>query len=186
MLVHLPSSALQLLKEAAPGTKRVGLMISTINASSPRWYQTFETVARTFSIEPVAAPFKDRADIEGIIKMLSSKPNSALIVAGDSVVETPATRRQIIDLVATHRLPTVYGILQFAYDGGLISYGVDQVDPYPRAASYIDRILKGEKPGELPVQQARKFNFVVNLKTARALGLDLSPTFVGTADEVIE
>ena len=176
----------QLLKEAAPGIKRVGLMISTSNASSPRWYQTFSEVAPTFAIEPVAAPLPNPTDVEGVLATLASVPNTGLIVAGDSVVEVPDVRRRIIELTANHRLPALYGMLPFATEGGLISYGIDPIDPYRRAASYVNRILRGEKPTDLPVQAPTKFHFVINLKTSKALGLDLSPSFVATADEVIE
>jgi putative ABC transport system substrate-binding protein len=177
---------LQVLKDATPGIKRVGLMISTSNASSPQWYRMFSEVAPTFAIEPVAAPLPSPAEVQGIVTALARVPNSALIVAGDSVVETPNVRRQIVELTAKHRLPALYGVLTFAAEGGLISYGIERLDPYRRAASYVDRILRGEKPSDLPVQAPTKFHFVINLKTAKALGLNLSPTFVGTADEVIE
>jgi putative ABC transport system substrate-binding protein len=177
---------LQLLKEASPGIKRVGLMISISNASSPRWYRAFSETAPSFAVEPIAAALPSPANIEAIVKSVASTPNSALIVAGDSVVNAPVARRQIVELTAAHGLPALYGWLPFAADGGLIAYGIDYLDQYRHAASYVDRILKGEKPSDLPVQQPTKFRFVINLKTAKALGLDLSPTFVGTADEVIE
>ena len=109
-----------------------------------------------------------------------------MIVAGDTLVEAPPIRRLIVDLTGTYRLPALYGLLSFAAEGGLLIYGIDQADPYRRAASYVDRLLKGEKPIDLPVQRPTKFHFVINLKTAKALGLELSPTLVATADEVIE
>jgi putative ABC transport system substrate-binding protein len=101
---------LQLLKEAAPRITRVGLMISTGNASSPRWYQEFKAVAPTLAIEPIAAPVRDAAEVEATVKSLARRPNSALIVAGDTLVETPSTRRLIIELTAAHRLPALYGV----------------------------------------------------------------------------
>jgi putative tryptophan/tyrosine transport system substrate-binding protein len=177
---------LQILKEAVPSVRQVAFMISTANASSPKWYQTFNAIAPTVGIEPIAAPIRDRANIEDTVKSLARVPNSALIVAGDTLVEAPPIRRLIVDLAAAHRLPALYGVLTFAGEGGLIVYGIDQIDPYLRAAGYVDRILKGEKPGDLPVQQPTKFRFVINLKTAKTLGLELSPTLVATADEVIE
>ena len=146
----------------------------------------FKAVAPTLAIEPVDAPLRNEADIEPTITSLARRPNSALIVAGDTLVEAPAAPQTIIDLTAKHRLPAVYGVQSFAPAGGLLVYGIDPIDPYRRGASYVDRILKGEKPGELPVQRPTKFHFVVNLKTAKALGLELSPTLVATADEVIE
>jgi putative tryptophan/tyrosine transport system substrate-binding protein len=172
---------LQLLKDASPAIRRVGLLIATSNASSPRWYQMFGEVAPTLRIEPVSLPFADPAALEGILTAFSFQPNSALIVAGDSVVEAPSVRRAIIDLAARHRLPALYGTLPFAAEGGLISYGIDPIDPFVRAASYVDRILKGEKPGDLPVQAPTKFHFVINLKTSKALGIELTPTIVCTA-----
>ena len=177
---------LQILKEAAPRITRVGLMISTGNAVSPEWYQMFNKMAPTFGIEPVAAPIKDRADIERVVKSLSTRPDGGLIVAGDTFVETPSVRRLIIDLTATHRLPALYGVLTFAREGALLSYGIDQLDPYRRAAGYVDRILKGEKPADLPVQQPTKFHFVINLKTAKALGLTIPPSLLARADDIIE
>ena len=107
-------------------------------------------------------------------------------MAGDNLVSDPPVRRLIIDLAATYRLPALYGELSFAQDGGLISYGVDRIDQFKRAASYVDRILKGERPSDLPVQQPTKFQFVINLKTAKALGLELPLTLQMTADEVIQ
>ncbi len=177
---------LQIVKEAVPGVRQVALMISTANASSPKWYQTFNGIAPTAGIEPITASIRHPGDIEDTVKSLARVPNSALIVAGDTLVETPPIRRLIVDLTAAHRLPALYGTLTFAGEGGLIVYGIDQVDPYRRAASYVDRILKGEKPGDLPVQQPTKFRFVINLKAAKALGIELPPTLVATADEVIE
>ena len=177
---------LQMLKEAVPSVRQVAFMISTVNASSPRWYQMFEATAHAAAIEPIAAPIGHTADIEELIKSLAGRPNSALIVAGDTLVEAPPIRRLIVDLTGTYRLPALYGLLSFAAEGGLLIYGIDQADPYRRAASYVDRLLKGEKPIDLPVQRPTKFHFVINLKTAKALGLELSPTLVATADEVIE
>jgi putative ABC transport system substrate-binding protein len=178
---------LQMLKEAVPSVSQVAFMISTVNASSPRWYQMFEATARAAAIEPIAAPIGQIADIEELVHLLlAGLTNSALIVAGDTLVEAPPVRRLIVDLTATYRLPTLYGLLSFAAEGGLLIYGIDQADPYRRAASNVDRILKGEKPSDLPVQRPTKFSFVINLKTAKALGLELSPTLVATADEIIE
>jgi putative ABC transport system substrate-binding protein len=177
---------LQILKEAAPGLRRAVLMIATINAASPIWYRMFKNVAPTLTIEPISAPIRNRNEIEGAIKSAAADPHTALIVAGDTMLSDPPLRRLIIDLAATYRLPTLYGELSFAQDGGLIAYGIDRIDPFKRAASYVDRILKGEKPSDLPVQQPTKFQFVINLKTAKALGLDLPLTLQMTADEVIQ
>ena len=102
------------------------------------------------------------------------------------MLSDPPVRRLIIDLAARYRLPALYGELAFAQDGGLVAYGIDRLDPFRRAASYVDRILRGEKPSDLPVQQPTKFEFVINLKTAEALGLELPLTLQMTADEVIQ
>jgi putative ABC transport system substrate-binding protein len=177
---------LQILQEAAPGLRRAVLMIATINAASPIWYRMFKNVAPTLAIEPISAPIRNHNEIEGVIKSAAAEPHTALIVAGDTMLSDPPVRRAIIDLAATYRLPALYGELTFAHDGGLIAYGIDRIDPFKRAASYVDRILKGEKPSDLPVQQPSKFEFVINLKTAKALGLDVPLTLQMTADEVIQ
>jgi ABC-type uncharacterized transport system substrate-binding protein len=177
---------LQILKEAAPGLRRAALMISINNAASPIWYRMFKDEAPPLAIEPISAPIRDRNEIEGVIKSIAAEPHAALIVAGDTMLSDPPIRRLIIDLAAMYRLPAIYGELAFAQDGGLIAYGIDRIDPFQRAASYVDRILKGEKPSDLPVQQPTKFQFVINLKTAKALGLDVPLTLQMTADEVIE
>ena len=177
---------LQILKEAAPGLRRVALMISTGNAASPIWYRRFNDVAPTLAIEPISAPIRDRSEIEGTIKSIAAEPHAALIVAGDTMLSDPQVRRLVIDLAAAYRLPALYGELAFAQDGGLIAYGIDRIDPFKRAASYVDRILKGEKPSDLPVQQPTKFQFVLNLKAAKELGLDVPLLLQMTADEVIQ
>jgi putative ABC transport system substrate-binding protein len=177
---------LQILKEAAPGLRRAALMIHIGNAASPIWYRMFNDVAPTLAIEPISAPFRDKNEIEEVIKSTAAQSHGALVVAGDNVVSDPPVRRLIIDLAATYRLPALYGEPSFAQDGGLISYGVDRIDQFNRAASYVDRILKGERPSDLPVQQPTKFQFVINLKTAKALGLELPLTLQMTADEVIQ
>ncbi len=177
---------LQILKDAVPGLNRAALMIATINAASPIWYRMFENVAPTLAIEPVSTPIKDGNEVEGVIKSIAAEPHTALIVAGDTMLSDPSARRLIADLAAKYRVPVLYGEVTFAHDGGLIAYGIDRVDPFKRAASYVDRILKGERPSDLPVQQPIKFEFVINLKTAKALGLNLPLTLQMTADEVIE
>ena len=177
---------LQILKEAAPGLKRAALMIATSNSASPIWYRMFREAAPALAIEPIEMPIKDRSEVEGAIKSIAAQPHSALVVAGDLVLSDPPVRRLIIDLAATYRLPALYGEVMYAHDGGLIAYGVDRADQFQRAATYVDRILKGEKPSDLPVQQPTKFEFVINLKTAKALGLSVPLTLQMTADEVIE
>jgi putative ABC transport system substrate-binding protein len=177
---------LQILKEAAPGLRRASLMISTVNASSPIWYRIFNQVALSLAIEPTSSPIGHPEEIEAVIKSVAGEPHGAVIVPGDTMVNNPTVRKAIIELTAAHRLPALYGELAFAENGGLISYGIDSQEPFRRAATYVDRILRGEKPSDLPVQQPTKFHFVINLKTAKALGLDLSPALVATAHAVIE
>jgi putative tryptophan/tyrosine transport system substrate-binding protein len=128
---------LQILKEAAPGLQRAVLMIATINAASPIWYRMFKDVAPTLAIEPVSAPIRDHGEIENVIRSAAAEPHTALIVAGDTMLSDPPVRRLIIDLAARYRLPALYGELAFAQDGGLVAYGIDRLDPFRRAASYV-------------------------------------------------
>jgi putative ABC transport system substrate-binding protein len=177
---------LQILKEIAPSTKRVAVMIHTSNAVSANWLSMFNTVAPSFAIEPIAAPVRDRADIEQTIESLAREAGGGLILPGDTYVDNPDVRKFIVGLAASHRLPALYTNPEFARDGGLMSYYLDVLDQYRGAASYVNRILKGETPADLPVQQPTKFEFVINLKTARALGLTVPLTLQTSADEVIE
>jgi putative ABC transport system substrate-binding protein len=176
----------QLLKDIVPSVTRVGLMIHSINAASAHWYRLFDTLAPSLAITPVAAPISERTEIDSVFKSLASDPNSGLVVPGDTVLEARPSRELIIRLAALHRLPVVYGRRSYVTDGGLVSYGIEPADLMRRAATYIDRILRGEKPGDLPVQQPTKVEFVVNLKTARALGFNVPLALLASADEVIE
>lgn len=177
---------LQILREIAPSTTRIAVMIHTSNAVSANWFRMFNTVAPSFAIEPITAPVRDRADIERTIESLARRPNGGLILPSDTFVENPDVRKFIVGLAALHRVPTLYTNPEFVRGGGLISYGIDQLDQYRGAASYVNRILKGETPADLPVQQPAKFELVINLKTARALGLNVPLSLQASADEVIE
>jgi putative ABC transport system substrate-binding protein len=177
---------LQILKDIAPSTARVGLMISTMNTASAHYYRSFESLAPSLAMTPVAAPIREVVEIERVFQSLAREPNSGLVIAGDVVLEAPSNRALIVRLAASHRLPVVYGRRPFVVDGGLVSYGVELADIFRRAASYVDRILKGEKPSDLPVQQPTKYEFAINLKTAKALGLEVPPMLLARADEVIE
>jgi len=139
-------------------------------------------VAPSLGIELSPIGVRDANEIA--VTAFAREPNSGLIVLASplSIVQ----RKLIISLAARHRLPAVYGLRFFVVDGGLISYGPDSVEPYRRAAGYVDRILKGEKPGDLPVQAPTKYDLVINLQTAKALGLTVPPTLLARADEVIE
>jgi putative tryptophan/tyrosine transport system substrate-binding protein len=127
---------------------------------------------------------RDASAIERAVAAFAHSPNSGLIVTGSALATVH--RKLIINLAARHKLPAVYASRYFVTDGGLISYGADFLDQYRKAAGYVDRILKGEKPGDLPVQAPTKYELVINLKTAKALGLEVPPTLLATADEVIE
>jgi ABC-type uncharacterized transport system substrate-binding protein len=151
---------------------------------SPLFLRAIETAAPSFAVKPIATPVHDAADIERAISAFAHNSNGGLIVLPSAFF---AVHRQLIfEQAAQHRLPAVYGFRYFAADGGLMSYGVDVRDLFRRSAAYVDGILKGAKPGELPVQAPTKFQLVINLKTAKALGLTLPPTLLAIADEFIE
>ena len=173
---------LQVLKEAAPNVTRVGFLRQP--GTLVRFMRTIETVAPSFGMEAVECKASNAVEIERAIDTLAGTPNIGLIILPDPVFA--ASRRLIIELAAKHRIPAVYPFRFFADDGGLLSYGVDVPDQMRRAAFYIDRILKGEKPGDLPVQAPTKYELVINLKTAKVLGLDVPATVLARADEVIE
>ena len=179
------SKWLAMLKEIAPGLGRVALMFNPDTAPfAQMFWQPVEDGAPSFDVKPIQAPFRDVGEIEHAIEALARDGKGGLMVLPD--ISATNHRDLIIALAARHRLPAVYPFRYFATSGGLISYGSDVADVYRRAASYVDRILKGEKPGDLPVQAPTKFELVINLKTAKALGLDVPPTLLARADEVIE
>ena len=159
-------------------------MFNPDTAPASAYMPSFETAARSLKIEPITAPVHSDVEIETAIIALGREPGGGLVVMPD--VFMVAHRAPIISAAARNNVPAVYGNLDFARDGGLLSYGPDPVDIFRRAASYVDRILRGEKPGDLPVQLPTKFEMVLNLKTAKALGLDVPPMLLARADEVIE
>jgi putative ABC transport system substrate-binding protein len=177
---------LQILKDIAPSLTRVGLMISTINAASAYYYRLFDTLAPSVAITPVPIPIRETSEIEQAFQSFGREANSGLIIPGDSTLEAPAIRELVVRFAAAQRLPVVYARRAFVADGGLVSYGVEPEDLFRQAASYVDRILKGEKPSDLPVQQPTKYEFVINLKTAREFGLSMPMALLASADEVIE
>jgi putative tryptophan/tyrosine transport system substrate-binding protein len=176
---------LELLKEIAPAVNRVAVIRDPFVPAGSGGFASIQTVAPSFGIELTPVGVRDADEIERSIAAFASGLNDGLIMVGP-----PSTvmlhRDLIITLAARHRLPAVYPISYFATFGGLISYGPDTVDQYRRAATYVDRILKGEKPADLPVQAPTKYELVINLKAAKALGLEVSPTLLARADEVIE
>jgi len=176
---------IEMLKEIAPPVARVALLFNPATAPyAENWLNPFNAAAASFGIEGTAALVHDTSELESVLAAQAREPNGGLIVMPDTF--TTARRAEITALAARHRLPTVYPFRYFAQSGGLLSYGTDLVHDFRRAATYADRILKGAKPSELPVQGPVKFELVINLKTARALGLDISPMLLGRADEVIE
>jgi len=175
---------LELLLEIAPGLKRVAIMFNPDTAPVSAYMPSFETAAKSLKVEPIIAPVHGDVEIETAIIALGREPGGGLVVMPD--IFMTAHRAPIISAAARNKVPVVYYLSPFARDGVLLYYGVDQVDPWRRAATYVDRILRGEKPGDLPVQFPTKFEMVVNLKTARALGLSVPPSILLRADEVIE
>ena len=176
---------LAMLKEIAPGLARVALMFNPDTASFARlFWQPVEDAAPSFDVKPIQAPFRDAGEIEHAIEALARDANGGLMVLPD--ISATNHRDLIIALAARHRLPAVYPFRYFAANGGLMSYGINVADVYRRAASYVDRILKGEKPSALPVQAPTKYELIINLKTAKTLGLDVPDKLLATADEVIE
>jgi putative tryptophan/tyrosine transport system substrate-binding protein len=175
---------LELLKEMAPRVERVALIGNPDVIFAKSFMQSLEAIAPSFGVSAVAIEARNAKDIELALETFALSPNGGLLV----VPEFTATlhRNHIFNLAARHRLPAVYPFRYYAVDGGLASYGPDQIEQYRRAAGYADRILRGTKPADLPVQAPSKFDLVFNLKTARALGLEIAPTLLARADEVIE
>jgi putative ABC transport system substrate-binding protein len=175
---------LQTLKLVAPGTSRVAYIYNPDNAIAPPYVGLFETFARSLSIQPLIAPVRGMGDIDRAIESLAQQQNGGVYFPGD--LTTNALRDQVTALVARHRVPAIYTDRIFVASGGLISYDADRNDIFRRAASYVDRILRGEKPGDLPFQQPTKYQLTINLKTAKALGLDIPANVLALADEVVE
>jgi putative tryptophan/tyrosine transport system substrate-binding protein len=174
---------LELLVEIAPGLKRAAIMFNPDTASSLSM-PAFETAARSLKVTPITAPVHSDAEIETAIVALGRNPGAGLVIMPD--VFMVAHRGPIILAAARNKVPAVFWLSDFAREGGLLSYGPDVVDLWCRAAIYVDRILRGTKPAGLPVQLPTKFEMVVNLKTAKAMGLTIPPSLLVRADEVIE
>jgi putative ABC transport system substrate-binding protein len=176
---------LGLLKELVPGVTRVALLFHPELAPFHlHWLNLVEAAAATLGVETTAAPVRAAADVERVITAIAAASNGAMVVVPDAY--TIANRRLIIELAARYRLPAIHAYRYDASEGALASYGPDLRDLSARSASYVDRILKGEKPADLPVQEPLKYDLVINLKTAKSLGLTVPPTLLATADEVIE
>jgi putative ABC transport system substrate-binding protein len=175
---------LELLKQVTPSTTRVAVIRDAAIAAGTGQFGAIQAVAPSFGVELTAINVQDAAEIERGIGAFARGSNDGLIVTASPLAV--AHRKLIVDLAARYRLPAVYFARLFVADSGLMSYGVDVTDQYRGAASYVDRILRGEKPGDLPVQAPSKFELVVNLKTTKALGLTIPPALLARADEVIE
>jgi putative ABC transport system substrate-binding protein len=175
---------LELLSEIDPGLKRAAIMFNPDTSVSSLYVPSFETAARSLKVVPIIAPIHSDIEIEAAIIALGSEPGGGLVAISD--LFTIAHRAPIISLAARNNVPAVYSVSGFVKDGGLLSYGTDRVDMWRRAATYVDRILRGTKPGDLPVQFPVKYEMVVNLKTAKALGLTVPQSILLRADEVIE
>src|SRR3974390_2031815 len=175
---------LQLLKEIAPGVTRVAVFRDPSVAAGPGQFAVIQAAGPSLGVELRPFAVRDEGEIERALALFAQSPNSGLIVTGSP--EAASHRDLFITLAARHRLPAVYFGRYWAAAGGLISYGPDFLDQFRRAAGYVDRILKGEKPADLPVQVPTKYELVINLKTAKALGLTVPPSLLAQANEVIE
>ena len=175
---------LELLKQIAPQTTRVALIRDLTAASGAAFFGVIQAAAPSLGVEVSPINMRDAGEIERAVAAFAHKPNGGLILSGAPPMV--AHRDLIVALAARHKLPAVYTTRIFVTGGGLISYGPDRVDQFRRAAQYVDRILKGEKPADLPVQAPTKYELVINLKTAKALGLTVPDTLLAAADEVIE
>jgi putative ABC transport system substrate-binding protein len=175
---------LELLSEIAPGLKRAAIMFNPDTAPLSTFVPSFETAARSLKVVPIIAPVHSDVEIEAAIRDIGREPGGGLFVVPDGFIITH--RAPVISAAARNNVPAVYTLSEFARDGGLLSYGPDPVDSFRRAATYVDRILRGAKPAELPVQFPTKFETIVNLKTAKTLGLTIPPNLLALADEVIE
>jgi ABC-type uncharacterized transport system substrate-binding protein len=176
---------LEALKQTAPRVTRVALVFNPQSAPfADLFLRPVEAAAPSFSVAPIVAAVRDPADVDRVFDALAREPNGGLMVLPD--LSMTNYREAIIALAARHRVPAVYPYRYFAESGGLMSYGIDGTDVFRRAATYVDRILKGTSPAELPIQAPTKYELVINLKTAKTLGLTVPPTLLALADEVIE
>jgi len=174
---------LELLKEIAPSVKRVGVLRDLLSTGVGQ-FGAIQNAAPSFGIEVSPINVRDAGEIERTVAAFVRWPNGGLIVTGSR--SAAVHRALIITLAARHKLPAVFSNRQYVTDGGLISYGTEYIDQYRHAAGYVDRILRGEKPADLPVQAPTKLELVINVKTSKALGIDVPPSLLGRAGEVME
>ena len=182
--VTLGGKWLEVLSEIVPGLKRAAIMFNHDLAPVSAFMPSFEAAARSLKVAPITAPVRSDAEIETAIADLGREPGGGLVISSDTFMLTH--RAPVISAAARNNVPAIYALSELARDGGLLSYGPDPVDLFRRAASFVDRILRGAKPSDLPVQFPTRFEMVVNLKTAKALGLTVPQSILLRADEVIE
>jgi putative ABC transport system substrate-binding protein len=175
---------IELIKEAAPSVNRLTVLMNPDQANHPAFLHVIESATSSLKLQMSAAAARNRADIEQAITALAGEADRGLVVLPGPVNNTQ--RQSIIELAARYHLPAIYPFKYYAKEGGLLYYGADQIDQWPKAAGYVDRILRGETPSALPVQAPTKFELVINIRTAKALGLALPPMLLARADEVIE
>jgi putative tryptophan/tyrosine transport system substrate-binding protein len=175
---------LEVLKEIAPKVTRAAIMYDPANPASIKYLPLMEAAARALALEIAPSPVRDDTEIERVTDALAKEPTGGLILIPSPLIG--ARHRLIISLANRHRLPSIFSFRYYPADGGLASYGVDLVDLYRQAAGYIDRILRGERPADLPVQGPTRYELVINNKVAKALGLDVPPAILVRADDVIE
>jgi putative ABC transport system substrate-binding protein len=176
---------LEILKEIAPAVVRASLIFNPVSSPySPLYYQSIVTAATNLGVEPATELVHDLADVERVLARLGRVSGSGVVFSADAFIYN--NRKQVIELAAEHRVPAIYGLPGTAAEGGLIYYSVDIVDLSRKAAAYVDRILRGEKPADLPVQSPTKYEMTINLRTAKALGLSVPNTLLVSADQVID
>ena len=177
---------LELIREVAPKATPVGVIWNPANRASEADVKEMEALAPRLGLRLSSHPVQSPADIDAAFTAVTRAHVGALIIASDPLVSAVTQRTQIVRLGAANRIPTIYGLREFVDSGGLMSYGPNLFDLWRRAAGYVDKILKGAKPGDLPIEQPSKFELVINLRTAKALGLTIPPSLLARADQVIE
>ena len=175
---------LEILKQIAPGISRVGMMYNPDNSVGVTYRRWFESSAGQLGVQPINLPVHDAADIERAIAGMAEQPDGGILFPPD--LTTSIHRTKVVTLMAHHRVPAIYFNSVFSEAGGLVIYGPNILEMFRQAAGYVDRILRGEKPGDLPFQQPTTYQLLINLKTAKAMGLTIPPTLLASADEVIE
>jgi putative ABC transport system substrate-binding protein len=181
---ELSGKRVEMLREMLPGIKRIAVLLNMGNPLFPPQWKVTETAARSLGIEPQLLDVRKSEDIGPLFDAAIISRADALVVGADGV--TQASLQSIIELATKHRLPTMYPSREFVDAGGLISYGASYAHLYYRASAFVDKIFRGAKPGDLPVEQPTKFELIINLKTAKALGITIPPLFLFRADQVIK